>query len=341
MKLKLNTAIVFLLALVLLSSGGLGLRTYSGDSVLIDTPVDDDIFAAGSAVTINAPVNSVTAVGGTLNINAPVKGDVFVAGGQIHVNSDVGGKLVVAGGNVFLDGNVGTNLVAAGGQIDILPGKTVNRDALIAGGSVANAGRVNGTLTVSSNQFSNTGSAGKVDFRKVEDNEEEPSGAKDRNYGFNVFGLLTVLGYFILGLILVRYLPGIFVAVDREVRESPILKTLLGFVLIIASIIAILLVAVTVVGLPVAMISTLLFAAALMLTGIFVSFSLGKWIGELLKLKYGDLILFTVGFVVLNILFMLPFVGGLISTISMSLGFAAFLYAARSFFKVGKLAKVA
>jgi len=47
MKLKFNTAIVFLLALVLLSTGGLGLRTYSGDSVLIETPVDDDIFAAG------------------------------------------------------------------------------------------------------------------------------------------------------------------------------------------------------------------------------------------------------------------------------------------------------
>jgi hypothetical protein len=342
MKLKYNTAIVFLLALVLLSTGGLGLRTYSGDSVLIETPVDDDIFAAGSAVTINAPVNSVTAVGGTLNINAPVKGDVFVAGGQIHVNSDVGGKLVVAGGNVFLDGNVGTNLVAAGGQIDILPGKTVNRDALIAGGSVANAGRVNGTLTVSSNQFSNTGSAGKVDFRKVEDNKEEPIGARDRDYGgFNVFGLLTMLGYFILGLILVRYLPCAFTTVDREVRDSPVLKTLLGFVLIIASVIAILLVAVTVVGLPIALISTLLFAAALMLTGIFVSYSVGKWIGERLKLKYGSLILFAVGFVVLNILFLLPFVGGLISTISMSLGFAAFLYAAHRFTNVSRAVKVA
>lgn len=338
MKLKFNTAIVFLLALVLLSSGGLGLRTYSGDSVLIETPVDDDIFAAGSAVTINAPVNSVTAIGGTLNINAPVKGDVFVAGGQIHVNSDVGGKLVVAGGNVFLDGDVGTNLVAAGGQINILPGKTIHRDALIAGENVANAGRVNGTLTVSSNQFSNTGSAGNVTYQKLEDHNEAKDEGRD---AFNFFGLLTMLGYFILGLVLLRYLPGIFAAVDREVRDSPVLKTLLGFVLIIASFIAILLVAITVVGLPIALISTLFYAAALMLTGVFVSYSFGKWIGERLKLKHGDLVLFTLGFVVLNILFMLPFVGGLISTISMSLGFAAFLYAARSLTKVGGAVKAA
>ncbi len=336
-RMKLNTAIFLLLALLLLTSGGQGLRTYSGDSVLIDTPVNDDIFAAGSTVSINAPVDSVMVVGGTLNINAPVKGDVLAAGGQIHVNSDVGGKLVVAGGNVLLGGNVGTNLVAAGGQIDISPGKTINRDALIAGQRVDNAGRVNGTLTVSSNQFSNTGSAGKVVYQKVEDRKE----ARNEDRGmFNVFGLLTMLGYFILGLILVRYLPGVFMAVDREVRDSPVLKTLIGFVLIIASVIAILLVAVTVIGLPIALISTMLFAAALMLTGIFVSYSSGKWIGERLKLKYGDLILFIVGFVVLNILFVLPFVGGLISTISMSLGFAAFLYAARrsSTFGVAKAA---
>jgi len=326
MKLKLNSAFFVLLALIMLSSSGQGLRTYSGDSVLIDTPVDDDIFAAGSVMNINAPVKSITAVGGTININEPVKGDVFVAGGQIHVNSDVGGKLVVAGGNVLIGGNVGTNLVAAGAQVDILPGKIINQDALIAGKRVTNAGKINGSLTVSSNLFSNTGSARKVVYKKVEDRKEERNENREM---FNAFGLLTMLGYFVLGLILVRYLPGLFIAVDREVRDSPVLKMLIGFVLIIASFIAILLVALTIVGLPIALISALLFAAALMLTGIFMSYSLGKWIGERLKLKYGVLALFVVGFVVLNILFMLPFVGGLISTVSMSLGFAAFLYAAR------------
>ena len=47
----------------------------------------------------------------------------------------------------------------------------------------------------------------------------------------------------------------------------------------------------------------------------------------------GDSILFVIGFVILNVLFLLPFVGGLISLISMSLGFAAILYAARYFLR--------
>jgi hypothetical protein len=105
---------------------------------------------------------------------------------------------------------------------------------------------------------------------------------------------------------------------------------LLGFVMIIASFIAFLLVAATVVGLPLAVISTLLFFAALMLSGTFVSFSLGKWIGERVNKKQSDLVYFVIGFVILNVLSLLPLVGGLISLISMSLGFAGILYAARA-----------
>ena len=330
---KSFTAILLLLTLILLSSGGQALRTFSGETVSIDTPVEDDVFAAGSIVNINAPVDSAVVTGGTISINAPVKGDVFALGGQVYINSDVGGKVVTAGGNVNLGGNIGTNLIAAGGQVNILPGRNVDKDALIAGGNVVNAGHVNGTLTVGANQFSNAGSAGRVEFHKVESRKEESRQVREE---FSFFGLLIILGYFILGLILVRYLPGIFMAVDREARSSPVLKTIVGFVLIIASFIAFLLLALTVVGLPIALISSLLIIAALALTGTFLSYSLGKEIGERLKLKQGDLVLFVIGFVILNVLFLLPYVGWLISLISVCLGFAAILYAARHLAKAGE-----
>ncbi len=318
--------ILVLMTLVMICSAGQALQAFSGDTISVDTAVADDIIAAGNMVSINAPVDSAIVAGGTVNINAPVKGDVIAAGGQVYVNADVGGKVVAAGGNVNLGGNVGTNLVAAGGQVNILPGKTIGRDALIGGGQVVNAGRVNGTITVRANQFNNTGSAGMVKFYKAED--PSPKRA-DYDTGFSIFSLLAMLGYFILGLILVKYLPGIMHEVDGEVRRSTLLKTLLGFVMIIASFIALLLVAATVVGLPIAVISALLIFAAFMLSGTFVSFSLGKWIAERAKIKQGDMVYFIIGFVIINVLSLLPLVGGLVSLISMSLGFAAILYAAR------------
>jgi hypothetical protein len=90
----------------------LALETFSGDMISIDIPIDDDIFAAGDIVNINAPVNSATIAGSTLNINAPIKVDVYAAGSQMFLNSNVGGKAVIAGGNVNVRGDVDTNHVA-------------------------------------------------------------------------------------------------------------------------------------------------------------------------------------------------------------------------------------
>jgi hypothetical protein len=324
---KLSNIIILMLAFVLFFSNAQALQTFSDDVVTIDTPIEDDVFAAGSMVNINAPVDSATIAGGTLNVNAPVKGDVFAAGGQVYINSDVGGKVVAMGGNVNQGGDVGTNLVAAGGQVNILPSAVVAKDALIAGGSVVNAGEINGTLTVSADNFQNTGTAGSVDFHQTQRPSEERRGFWA---GIGLFGLLITLGYLILGLILLRYLPSLFVAVDGEIRRSPVVTTVLGFVLMIAAFIAIIIVAITVIGIPIALIALFLLIVALMLTGIFVSFSLGRWIGSRLNLKYGDMALFVIGFVVLNILFLIPFVGGLIGLISISLGFGAILYAVRN-----------
>lgn len=325
---KLSNIVILMLMLILLSSCAQALRAFSGDVISIDTPIEDDIFAAGNVVNINAPVGSATVAGGTLNINAPVKGDIYACGGQVYINSDVGGKVVTAGGNVNLGGHIGTNLVAAGGQVNILPATTVARDAMITGGNIVNAGNINGTLTVSASNLTNKGKAGRVEFYKTEEpTREERRGALA---GIGIFSLLMALGYLILGLILLRYLPGLFTAVDGEIIKSPVIKTVLGFVLMIAAFIAILIVAITVVGFPIALISLFLLIVALMLSGTFVSFSLGRWIGSRLNLKYGDMALFVIGFVILNVLFLIPFVGGLIGLISLSLGFGAILYAARN-----------
>jgi hypothetical protein len=323
-KLSTLVPILVLLLTAALLSGAQGLKTYSGGIVSIDSPVDDDIFAAGSMVNINAPVNSAVVAGGTINVNAPVKGDVIAGGGQINLNSDVGGKVVAGGGTLNLGGMVGTNLVAAGGQINVLSGTNVSKDAYLAGGSVSNSGRINGTLSVSAQSFQNSGSAAKVDFYQMETRHEEK-----RSEVFDPFRLLMILGYLILGLLLVRYLPKGFLSVDDEIRSSPVIKTIVGFLMLIAAFVAIFLVAITVVGLPIAFVAMLLILLAWMLSGIFVAFSLGRWIGGRVNVSQSDLVLFLIGFIILNVVFLLPYVGGLVGIISLSLGFGAFLYAAR------------
>lgn len=317
-------ALFALLAVLILSSGGAALRTFSGTNVYIDTPVDDDVFATGNVVNIDAPVASATVFGGNINVNAPVAGDLIVAGGQVTVNSHIGGKVMAAGGNLNVGGNISKNALLGGGQVDIRPGTVIGKDAYVSGGTVTNAGRVEGNLTVSASKFDNTGSAGRVEFHQVKTEREQPE------YPVNPFAILMTLGYLIAGLILLRFFPAMFSTIDSEVKSGTAIKTIAGFVLLIAGMILILLVAVTLIGIPLAIFMTLLLVLAVMLSGLFVSFSFGRALFDLLKFKTSDLVIFLVGFLILNGLFYIPIAGGLIKLVAISLGFGAILYAFRT-----------
>jgi hypothetical protein len=315
-----QVALLALMALVVLSSSAAALRAFSGANVYIDTPIDDDVFASGSVVNINAPVASATVAGGTVNVNAPIAGDLIVAGGQVTVNALIGGKVMAAGGNLNIGGNISKNALLIGGQVDIRTGTVIGKDAYVSGGTVNNAGRVAGNLTVSASTFENTGSAGKVEFHQIKTKQEEPE------YPISPFGIVMTLGYLIAGLIFLRFFPALFSLIDQEIKTSTAVKTIAGFVMLIASMVLILLVFVTIIGIPTAVIMILLVAVAIMLSGIFVSFSLGRAIFDLLKFKAGDLMVFLIGFLILNGLFYIPFAGGLIKLIAISLGFGAILF---------------
>ena len=329
--------IIISLMLILLLPNVHALEMLSGDQVSVNSPIDDDVFAAGGDVNINAPVTSVVIAGGDVNINAPVtsvviaggdvninapvSGDVFVAGGQISINSDIEGKIVAAGGDIDLRGDA-KNAVIAGGNINIHSTTVISRDAVITGGNVSNAGKIIGNLTVRAENFQNTGSAGSVDFKKSE-------GLQGLQRVMNIFSILMTVGFLIIGIILLKLFPAQFFIVEEEVRKAPVKNTLVGFVLIIASVILIILFSVTIIGFPVALIMGMLFITALMLSSLFVSFAVGRKIVDLFKFETNDILIFVLGFVILSLLFRIPYAGVLIGIVAISLGFGAIIYALR------------
>jgi hypothetical protein len=313
--------IPLLILLFLIPGSVSGLATYNGGQVTIDRPVLDDVFASGGTVDINAPVGSLLVAAGTVNINAPVHGDVIVAGGTVNANSDIAGKLVAAGGTVVVSGDIGTNAIITGGTVEIRQGVTIDRDALLSGGMVTNAGMVRGNLTVRAQTFVNTGTAGHLDVQL-----SEPRGEFSRI--FFIFGILFVIGQFLLGLILLRMVPRGFLGVEEEVRKSAIVKTIAGFFAIIVSFIILILISITVVLLPIALLFWLIYFIALLLSTLFVALAFGRLIAKWIKWDTNqNWHLFVVGFIILNLLFQIPVVGTILLIISVSLGFASFFHA--------------
>jgi hypothetical protein len=247
-------------------------------------------------------------------VNAPVKGDVIATGGQITINSDVGGKVVAAGGSIILNGKVGTNAVLAGGTIDLGTLASIGRDATVSGGSVTNAGNVAGKLSVKANTFENRGTAGTLE---LEVQNQGPMGTL-----LSIFGILFTIGLFILGLIA----PERYHAVEAELVQSFVVKGIVGFLALIAGFIVTLLLAISLVGLPLAIGIGLLYLAAILVSTLFVASVLGRKAALLLKHRVSDYVAFTIGFVILAILFRIPILGTGILVIAVSLGFGAILY---------------
>jgi hypothetical protein len=319
MKRLVLIGIVLLFCLVPAQVGAVENR--SGDLVVIDTPIDDDLFVTGGTITINAYINGdVVASGGTIEVNAPIKGDLLVVGGQITVNADIEGKIIAAGGMIDIKGKA-EKVLAVGGTITFQSTAVIERYVFAAGGTVNNAGEIKEDFYVATNRFENTGIVG-----GTIEIEEPPTFTEELKQGLSILSILWKIGYLILGIFFIKLFGNLFFRIEEEVRESTIKKTVLGFILIIVTAVVSLVLAITIIGSPIAVILVMFFVMALMAAGLFVSYSLGDWLLKMVKVTPNDILAFVVGFIILNLLFVIPYVGFIVQVIAVSLGFGAIFY---------------
>jgi hypothetical protein len=320
---------LLLIMLILVPAAVQGLAIRSNGDVSINEPIDDDLLVSGGTIVINAPVRSVLGAGGEITINAPVQGDVIAAGGNILVNNQVDGKIVAAGGTVQVNSRA-TNAVLAGGQITLGSNASIVRDAIVSGDTVRHAGTVGNNLTVQARSFENVGSAGTVQY--------QPTG--DVTTGFEeavdflslLLSLLVTIGFFLLGIALIAFFPGPFFAVEAEARQNPVIRTLAGWVVIVVALIIMLITAVTVILLPFALLIGIVLLVAVLLTSLILSSSVGKLIERGLRQGWNPLVSYTLGFVILHILFAIPFfIGGIIRLIVVGLGIGAMAFAFQAY----------
>jgi len=317
-----RTCILFVLMLLILTGAVQALVAESGDQVHFDYPVDDDVFAAGGRVSVNAPVKSLIAAGGEIEINAPVEGDVIAAGGTVVINAPVGGKVVLAGGLITLNSSVARNVLIYAGDVKITEKTTVGTDALISASQVTNKGEVKGNLTVSSQEFTDTGRAGHLSYTR-----ESSSPGADLLGFISLAMVLFSIGMGILGLLLIKIAPGPYRLVEAEVRSRPLVKLVAGLGGILGGIILTVLLAITVIGLPVALCAGMGLVTGLLFATLFVSSSLGKVIGERLGWTLKMWQQFLIGFVILHLSIRIPYLGLVILAIALCFGFGAVLYA--------------
>jgi hypothetical protein len=106
-----------------------------------------DQYLAGGTVDVHGKVEGdLTMAAAQAGLDGIVTGDVAAIGALVHVGGVVGDDVRVLGGRVIVQGSVGDGLLAGGGEVTLTPGTRVGGNAILGGRRVIDLGDVDGDL---------------------------------------------------------------------------------------------------------------------------------------------------------------------------------------------------
>ncbi len=334
-----------------------------GQTVVFSERLEDDLYIAGGTVDVTGTVDGdVVAAGGTVTLSGPASGGILAAGGTVRITSAIGRSLraaagdltvggridadaVLAGGSVTIDqaAQVGRDLVAAGGNVRVLG--SIARNAFLSGGNVVIGGTVQGDVEVQADRVTLLPSAriqGRLRYsadRPAEIQsgalvsggiERTPRSTASRRYyrpfAFRFAGrVMEAFWLLAIGFVALAVAPRGVPRVSERVSRHFGLSLLTGFILLVVVPVAALLVAFTVVGIPLSIVAVLLYLATLYPGQIFPAMWLGQWIMR--SLGRGSApspyLAMTVGVILFVVVVTVPFVGWLLRLVALLAGFGA------------------
>lgn len=320
----------------------------AGSSIVIDGKVQGDVFCAGQNITINGTVDGdVICAGQSITINGNVGGSVRIAGNSLVIAGKVSRNVMAAGANLNIapQATIGWDLQFGSAFTDIR-GK-INRDvdgaganALIAGNigrnvylalddnrqknnqeatptlTIAKEAVINGNLTYEAKTEAKIesgstikGSVEKKDLKWQTKKIDKKAGATAWLWG----KIISIFAALVIGLILVSWLPKVVEGINEKMMEKKLASLGWGFVILILTPIAFIILMITMIGIPLGLIIFGLWLLIMYPAKILASIALGRKITDkckLLKRYHGSLMASMVfGVIICWLIFSIPVVG--------------------------------
>jgi len=324
--------------------------------VMVQQPVDDDLWAAGETVQIESEIRGdLAAAGAQVTISGPVDGYVMAAGRNVNVSAAIDNDLWAAGETVSVDGQIRDTATVAGRTVRLGSGAFVGDDARLAGNTVQVDGRVERNLRIGAATAVIGGQVG----GNVEANAQRvsvlPGAAIDGDLivraahppeispearvggqvkyeeieqggmgGWMVLWLLGFLALLILGLPVLAFSPSWPARIAELMTARFAASMLTGLALLVLVPLAIVLLAVTIIGIPLAAVMLALYFVVLAASGVFVSYEVGAWLlarmGRPAARPWQRL---AIGAAIVSLAILLPVVGWLFALLVVMLGTGA------------------
>jgi len=284
-----------------------------GGNVEVDGSIGGSLMAMGGTVILRGPVtNSLYAAAGTLDARSTVGRNMVVTGGTVTAGNEarVGRDLAVAGGTVTVGSNVQRNLRAAAGTL------TVTETARIGGDLIAQAS----TPTIEPGAVI----AGERIITQPERRERRERGPWAA-LGWFLWPIFTALALIPLGLAFIAAASRLTEDTQVLLRRHPWASLLAGFITLIIVPFIVVLLMVTVIGIPLALVLMWLYLSALLISPIFAAILIGRLVW---RRPAGNLFLaFLIGLGIITLARFIPLLGSLVTLAVLVFGLGSLVLA--------------
>ncbi|MCB1693111.1 MAG: hypothetical protein KDI19_10115 [Pseudomonadales bacterium] len=311
----------------------------SGDTVTIDGTVQGDVFAAGRRVVVNGMITGnlvafaerVTVagdVGGLVLgagesfelVDSTVHGDLWAAGDRVSIRplARVLGNASIATSTGTIEGNVGKDLTVAGESIDVSGSVGEDVEAYVERLSLDSTAKIGGNVRLRTEdedqlqRSSDASIAGMVEFLPV------PEKMKHRNeyltVKFYVRQLLRLAAAFLVGVAVLWLFPTLR-ALPLSADVEGIKTSVTGLVAAVSLPIIGVLLAITIVGLPFALLAFIAWFLLLYFAKIVVAALIGSMLLDDTEQAESLPVTLLVGLGIVVIAINIPFIGNVINVI--------------------------
>ena len=334
------------------------LEVIAGDTarcrIAAERTVNDDLLLlCDEAVVAGTVRGDLYFAGRSLTITGRVDGDVFGFGNAINMEGSVGLSLRGAGQSVRIGGDLGRGLAAAGETISVLPDGSVGGGIMMAGDRLSVAGPVGGSVLAGGSRLevdariegdlkfsgealhlgSGAAIAGDAQYTGPTEPEREPGAPnvewsepepEETSVWDEVMRIATrwAMGL-ALGLVLVLLASGPLGAM-AAIGGRPIGPLLLGLLLFVGLPFAAILLAITFIGLPLAVAVGMLYLFLLYAARVIAAMVIGQAILGLASTSVQRIGRIALGLGILVLAVEVPFIGGVVGLLVMFFGLGAF-----------------
>lgn len=313
--------------------------------------VNGDVYIGAGTVTVSGTINGDLIAGAeTIKVTGEVKDDVRVAGRTLTldnatvgdsvtflgetmtlgVGSKVAGGVIFSGQDLIVDGSVGRDIHALMGSGIVSGSVEGGVYAMAEKLSVVDGAHITGDLNYRSSKEATIMDGATIDGKTTFKEMEKVNKGALAN-ALSLFSLWLFLGTLVTGIILILLFRKGFLMLSERIKERPLRTYGIGVLIFILGIPLFLILFLTTVGIPLALLWITVFIVAMYLSQIIVALSIGirilKAIAQNKEQTPNVYLGFSLGMLILFILGLVPFLGILILSIVAPLGLGAFAYA--------------